>query len=160
MRFPSAKVPRAYGYARVTGRFARPRSARTASPSPNVRSSVLGGRRRRAVSPPLSPCGALSVVTPLPPSLGPSVRGRARSGENGRTDALPPSRLVLDEQQFAPLALRTRKVSQRFSQVQSYAPLKNPQVKRDSFIHFMAKIMSSSAAAVSGLRRAACLLLM
>ena len=63
----------------------------------------------------------------LPPS---SLSPRPRSERREPTYALPPS-LVLDEQQFVPLSLRTRKDSQRFSQVQSYALLKNPPEKRD-----------------------------
>ena len=74
----SAKVPRAVA---GDGPFCAPplRSDRS-----NVRSSV---RPRRPPSLPLSLLAARSPLSrrSLPRSLGPSVRGRARSGENGRT---------------------------------------------------------------------------
>ena len=143
----SAKVPRAVA---GDGPFCVPPLR-----SSNVRSSVLGGR--------LSPCGALSVVTPLPPpSLGPSVRGRARSGENGRTDGRAPS--------LAPRPRRATVCPSRSPHTQGFptifpslklCPPEEPTGEAKSVNNYKKNIMSSSsAAAVLGLRRAACLLLM
>ena len=125
MRFPSAKVPRAR--LRVTGRFARPRFARTALMF--ARPSVLGGRRLS-----LSPSLRRALRCHAAPSLGPSVLqseaalGAERTDGRGRAPSLAP------RPRRATVCLSRSPHTQgfqRFPQVQSYALLKNPLVERD-----------------------------